>query len=37
MLIDAAGMRRRGRLLERATLPSRWSLGINAHEAVRAE
>jgi len=36
MLIDAAGMRRRGRLLERAALPDRWSPGIDAHEAVRA-
>ena len=37
MLIDAAGMRRRGRLLERATLPDRWSLGSSAREAVRAK
>jgi trehalose 6-phosphate synthase len=37
MLIDAAGMRRRGRLLERAALPDRWSLGSGAHEAVRAK
>jgi trehalose 6-phosphate synthase len=37
MLIDAAGMRRRGRLLERAALPDRWSRGSSAHEAVRAK
>jgi len=37
MLIDAAGMRRRGRLAERAAPPDRWSLGVGAHEAVRSK
>ncbi len=37
MLIDAARMRRRGRLLERAAPPDRWPLAVDAHEAVRGK
>ncbi len=36
MLIDAAGMRRRGRLLERGTTPERLSRRIADHERARA-